>query len=117
APAAAVVFANEVDSRARKDPRLKEINDKAARAEGVEKSRLLAQWNDLFKVVHSEKLGEVAAEFDSIHSVHRALEKGALHRILPPGELRPYLIDALERGIGKAIGESTGERAVGAGTL
>jgi hypothetical protein len=49
--------------------------------------------------VHSEKLGEVAAEFDRIHSVHRALEVGALHNIILPKNLRPYLVDAIERGI------------------
>jgi len=43
----------------------------------------------------------VADEFDRVHSVHRALEVGALHRILPPANLRPYLIDAVERGIAK----------------
>jgi hypothetical protein len=55
----------------------------------------------LFKLVHSEKLGEMAAEFDHIHSVHRALEVGALNRIIPPAQLRPYLIDAITRGINK----------------
>ena len=63
------------------------------------KNRLRAEWNELFKVVHSEKLGEVASEFDRIHSVHRALEVGALHDILPPRNLRPYLVHAIERGM------------------
>ena len=58
--------------------------------------------------MHSEKLGEVAAEFDKIHSVHRALEVGALSSILPPQNLRPFLIDAVERGISRCQG---GERA------
>ena len=102
APAAAVVFASEVEARARKDDRLKALNDALAKAEGVEKGRLRAQCEELFKVVHSEKLGELAAEFDRVHSVQRALEVGALHRIIPGSELRPYLIDAVERGIRKA---------------
>jgi acetyl/propionyl-CoA carboxylase alpha subunit/acetyl-CoA carboxylase carboxyltransferase component len=101
APAAAVVFASEVEARARKDPRLQELNQAMAQAEGAEKSRLRAQWEELFKVVHSEKLGEMASEFDHVHSVQRALDVGALHRILPPANLRPYLIDAVERGIAK----------------
>jgi len=33
--------------------------------------------------------------------VQRALEVGALHRIIPGSELRAYLIDAVERGIRK----------------
>jgi acetyl-CoA carboxylase carboxyltransferase component len=101
APAAAVVFASEVDARARKDPRLQELTAAMAKAEGAEKGRLRAQWEELFKVVHSEKLGEMAAEFDRVHSVQRALAVGALNYIIPPANLRPYLIDAVERGMGR----------------
>jgi acetyl-CoA carboxylase carboxyltransferase component len=99
APAAAVVFASEVDARARKDERLEALTQAMAKADGKEKARLRVQWNELFKVVHSEKLGEMAVEFDRVHSVHRALRVGALHHILPPASLRPYLIDAVERGM------------------
>ncbi len=101
APAAAVVFATEVEARARKDPRLSELNEAIVRAEGPEKGRLRAKWNELFKIIHSEKLGEIANEFDRIHSVHRALSVGALHHILPPSKLRPYLIHAVEHGIAR----------------
>ena len=101
APAAAVVFAGEVEAKARKDPRLQALTDAIAKAEGAEKGRLRTQFDDLFKVVHSEKLGETAAEFDRVHSVQRALQVGALDCIIPPNRLRPYLIDAIERGIAK----------------
>ena len=99
APAAAVVFASEVDARARKDPRLQALSQAMAQADNVEKGRLRALWDELFKIVHSEKLGELADEFDRIHSVHRALKVGALDQIIPPSNLRPYLIHAVERGI------------------
>jgi acetyl-CoA carboxylase carboxyltransferase component len=101
APAAAVVFASEVEARAKKDPRLQELSQAMANADGPLKSRLRAQWDELFKVVHSEKLGEMAAEFDRVHSVQRALDVGALNYIIPPEELRPYLIHAVERGMAK----------------
>ena len=101
APAAAVVFAGEVEARARKDLRLQELTKAMTTAEGAEKGRLRAQWDELFKVVHSEKLGEMAAEFDRVHSVQRALKVGALNCIIPPSTLRPYLVDAVERGIEK----------------
>ncbi len=87
APAAAVVFASEVEARARKDERLEVLTQAMAKAEGKEKARLRAEWNELFKVVHSEKLGEMAEEFDLVHSVHRALRVGALNDILPPASL------------------------------
>ncbi len=104
APAAAVVFAGEVDAKARKDARLETLAKAMEQAQGAEKNRLRAEWNERFKVVHSEKLGETAAEFDRVHSVHRALDVGALHRIIPPANLRPYLIEAIGRGIEKEQG-------------
>jgi acetyl-CoA carboxylase carboxyltransferase component len=99
APAAAVVFAGEVEARARKDPRLQSANAAIASADAGKKAALYAQWEELFKTVHSEKLGEMAAEFDRVHSVERALKVGALHRIIPAASLRPYLVDAVHRGI------------------
>jgi acetyl-CoA carboxylase carboxyltransferase component len=107
APAAAVVFATEVEARARKDQRLLTLNEAVARAEGAEKTRLRAKSNELFAVIHSEKLGEIAAEFDRIHSVHRALGVGALHHILPASKLRSYLIQAVERGMAREASPKT----------
>jgi len=104
APAAAVVFASEVEARAKKDQRLQALNEAMSKAEGAEKGRLRSQWDELFKLIHSEKLGEVADEFDRIHSVQRALKVGALNEIIPPDTLRPYLIRAVERGIEKELG-------------
>ena len=101
APAAAVVFAGEVEARAKKDPRLQTLTEAMAKASGAEKARLRKEWEDLFKIVHSEKLGEMAAEFDRVHSVQRALDVGALDRIIPAATLRPYLVDAIARGIAK----------------
>jgi acetyl-CoA carboxylase carboxyltransferase component len=109
APAAAVVFASEVEARARKDERLQTLTQAMAKAEGVEKGRLRAQWDELFKVVHSEKLGEMACEFDHVHSVHRALSVGALHHIIPPANLRPYLIQAVERGMRSELESQPGK--------
>jgi len=105
APAAAVVFAGEVEAKTRKDARLQPLSQAIAQAEGAEKGRLRAQWDELFKIVHSEKLGEMASEFDRVHCVQRALDVGALNYIIPPENLRPYLIHAVERGI-ERVGES-----------
>jgi acetyl-CoA carboxylase carboxyltransferase component len=118
APAAAVVFAGEVEARARKDPRLRTLTEQMEVVDGPDKGRLRSEWNKLFKLVHSEKLGQVAEEFDRIHSVHRALEVGALHRIVEPGQLRPYLIDAVRRGIEKELRTlRTSAAAVGVAAL
>jgi acetyl-CoA carboxylase carboxyltransferase component len=99
APAAAVVFAGEVDARARKDARIQQLDQEINQADSKDKGRLRAQRNELFKIVHSQKLGEVAEEFDRIHSVERARRVGALNEVIPPNSLRPYLIRAIERGL------------------
>jgi acetyl-CoA carboxylase carboxyltransferase component len=99
APAAAVVFAGEVESRTRKDERLQALNQAMLQADTAEKGRLRSQLSALHDVVYSEKLGEMASEFDRVHSVYRALSVGALNHIIPPANLRSYLIDAVERGI------------------
>jgi acetyl-CoA carboxylase carboxyltransferase component len=97
APAAAVVFAGEVEARTRRDERLQALNQAIAAANGAEKDRLRARADELFKIIHSEKLGEMADEFDHVHSVQRALKVGAIRGIIPPATLRPYLIHAIER--------------------
>lgn len=94
-----MVFAGEVENRTRKDERLQALNLAMVLAEGGEKAKLRAQWNELFKIVYSEKLGEMANEFEKIHSVHRALSVGALNQIIPSATLRPYLIAAVQRGM------------------
>ncbi len=103
APAAAVVFAGEVDARTRKDARVQNLAEQVETAEGAEKVRLRAELDELFDAVRTQKLGEVAEEFDRVHSVHRALAVGSLDRIVPPERLRPYLIEAVQRGIEKTV--------------
>ena len=49
--------------------------------------------------VRTEKLGEVAAEFDAVHSVERAREVGSVHRIIKAADLRPELVAAIDRGL------------------
>jgi hypothetical protein len=52
-------------------------------------------------VVRAERMGDVADEFDAIHTVERALAQGSIHRIISAAELRPYLIDAIARGMAR----------------
>ncbi len=103
APAAAVVFAGDVEARTRNDPRVQALERQIAATAGAATVGLRAQLHETFKAVHSEKLGEVADEFDKVHSVHRALQMGSLNHIIPPEHLRPHLIEAVERGIARAL--------------
>jgi hypothetical protein len=51
--------------------------------------------------VRSQKLHDVANEFDAIHTIERALRVGSVDRIIPASTLRPYVVDALERGMSR----------------
>jgi acetyl-CoA carboxylase carboxyltransferase component len=108
APAAAVVFARELDKRTRADARIASLEREISAAADAQKRRLRAKVAELRNVVRSEKLGEVADEFDRIHSVHRALKVGSLNRIIPASQLRPYLIDAIERGMKRELDRISG---------
>jgi acetyl-CoA carboxylase carboxyltransferase component len=103
APAAAVVFAGEVTARTERDPRITDLEQQVRAADGAEKVRLRAALEELRRATYSEKLGEVAEEFDRIHSIYRARDVGSLHHVIPPERLRPYLIEALERGMKKEL--------------
>src|SRR6185295_13046078 len=105
APAAAVVFARELDRRTRQDPRIVELEKAIADAERTEKARLRAGLDEALEAVRSEKLSEVAAEFDAIHSVERAQRVGSIHHIVAPERLRPYLIEAVERGMAREMAD------------
>ena len=48
--------------------------------------------------MRAEKLAEVAAEFDRIHSIQRAVDVGSVDAIISVTKLRPRIIDAIERG-------------------
>jgi acetyl/propionyl-CoA carboxylase alpha subunit/acetyl-CoA carboxylase carboxyltransferase component len=99
APAAAVVFSRDVGARTSADPRVKELETELAKAEEVERPRLRVELAGLRAEVRSEKLGEVADEFEQVHNIERARDVGSVHTIIPARELRPYLIGAVERGL------------------
>lgn len=95
APAAAAVFGGEVSHRTAADPRVQELRTRTERAEGAERTLLETDLEDVRTSVRAEKLGEVAAEFDKIHSIRRAVEVGSVDAVIPAAELRPRIIAAL----------------------
>ena len=109
APAAAVVFPRDVRARANKDPRIVEAQKSLSEASPSARPRLREQLNELLNEVTLEKQGEVAQEFDAIHTVHRATEVGSLDAVILPHELRPAIIEVLDKARKKA------ESAVDAG--
>ena len=106
APAAAVVFAGDVNKRTAADPRVAELEQRITEARrtgnDTEASALTAELATVRPGVRSEKLGQVADEFDTKHSIQRAQEVGSVDEIVAPERLRPYLIEAVQRGMAKA---------------
>ena len=111
APAAAVVFAAEVRKRTTADARVADLQAAIAEATTAgahdEASALRAKLASAWPAVHAEKLGQVADEFDSVHSIERAREVGSVHTIVPAARLRPYLIEAVQRGMQRTPGRGS----------
>jgi acetyl-CoA carboxylase carboxyltransferase component len=107
APAAAVVFAAEVRKRTEADPRVADLQSAIAEATASgandEAAALRAKLASARPAVHAEKLGQLADEFDRVHSIERAREVGSVQAIVPAARLRPYLIDAVRRGMERTL--------------
>jgi acetyl-CoA carboxylase carboxyltransferase component len=104
APAAAVVFSAEVNNRTAADPRVTGLQARLAEASGLEpvsaeRSALSVRLAEVTAAVRAEKLGEVAAEFDRVHSIQRAVDVGSVDAIVSAARLRPEIIAAVERGL------------------
>jgi acetyl-CoA carboxylase carboxyltransferase component len=100
APAAAVVFARDVDARTASDPRVAALEKRLSEAGNGDRARLGTELAELRASVRAEKLGEVAAEFDGVHSIHRAVSVGSVDAVISARELRPRIIAAVEAGLG-----------------
>jgi len=98
APAAAVVFPREVRRRALADPKVSELQGQLKTADRKARKSLQAAYSDAYDEAYARKQGEVAAEFDAVHTVGRARDVGSLDDIISPARLRPYLIAELKEG-------------------
>jgi acetyl-CoA carboxylase carboxyltransferase component len=101
APAAASVFGREVKTRTEADPRIQDLRGRLITADNEEAAAVRVSLVEASTAVRSSKLGDIAHEFDQIHSIQRALAVGSVDRIIPASELRPYLIDAIRRGLAR----------------
>lgn len=99
APAAAVVFTGDVNNRTATDPRVTDLQARVTAASGAERAALNAQLAEVHSSVRAEKLGEVAAEFDRVHNIQRAVTVGSVDAIISAAELRPRIIEAIEHGM------------------
>ncbi len=101
APAAAVVFTGEVEKRTVATPAITLLDERIASARGAERIGLQVERAQLRTAIRAEKISEVAAEFDGIHDIHRAVEVGSVDAVIPAARLRPEIVAAIE-GFGGA---------------
>ncbi|MER7607727.1 carboxyl transferase domain-containing protein [Nocardioides sp. NPDC127503] len=100
APAAAVVFAAEVSKRAAADPRVAALEERIDHAEDGERGALVVELAELRAQLRADKIAEVAAEFDGVHDIHRAVEVGSVDEVIAASDLRPKVVDVIERALG-----------------
>ena len=99
APAAAVVFSGEVDKRAAADPRLQELEARISGAAEADRVQLRLELADLRSTLRAEKISEVAAAFDGVHNIHRAVEVGSVDAVIRAEDVRPRIIAEIDRGM------------------
>ncbi len=102
APAAAVVFTGEVDKRTAASPAMKALDERIASARNGERIGLLVERSKLRASIRAEKISEVAAEFDGIHDIHRAVEVGSVDAVISAARMRPEIIGVIEGHQAKA---------------
>ena len=96
APAAAVVFARDVDKRTGADPRVAALEAQLRDAAPQAHADLQVELAEAQAVVRAEKISEVASEFDAVHNIHRAVEVGSVDRVISTAELRPAIVATIE---------------------
>lgn len=99
APAAAVVFQQDVLKETWSDPRVIEAQDRLDHDSLFKRNEFEA----IFSSVFTEKQSALATKFDSIHSVQRAQKVGSISSIIGPEQLRPFIISTLEKQISKTV--------------
>ncbi len=104
APAAAVVFTREVNSRTAADPAVRELEAQLAASTDDAAANLRVKLAATRLAVRSDKLGEIAGEFEAVHDIERARAVGSVHAIIPAAELRPRIVASLERGMARLTG-------------
>ena len=87
---------------------MKELQEQFEPAVETRKAALQGKLNEINTLVWSKKVGEVASEFDHRHTMHRAQRVGSIDHVIPPEAIRPYLIEALERGIERELQRTAG---------
>ena len=99
APAAAVVLTRDVRARVAADPAVVAAGERLERAAGPdERMGCLEALDTARAAAQATSRAEIAAEFDAVHTVERAVAVGSLDAVIPAARLRPEIIGALTTG-------------------
>ncbi|UAL29364.1 ATP-grasp domain-containing protein [Nocardioides rotundus] len=101
APAAAVVFAGEVDKRVSAHPDVAALQERINEAAEPERSALAVEMAELRASTRAAMISQVAGEFDGIHDIHRAVEVGSVDEVIAADQLRPTVIRVIDAGLGE----------------
>ena len=86
----------------RRAPASRELEARIAEADGRgARPAAWSSWPSCAPRSRAEKISEVAAEFDGIHNIHRAVEVGSVDAVIPAARLRPEIIAVIERSLGR----------------
>jgi acetyl-CoA carboxylase carboxyltransferase component len=97
APAAAVVFARQVEARTAADPRVTGLEAAVSAATQREKkAELVRELAGVRAAVRAEKLSALGAEFDAIHSIQRAVEVGSVDAVIAARQLRYAIAEQVD---------------------
>ena len=61
-----------------------------------QRAEIQVELADVRAAVRAEKISEIAAEFDGVHNIHRAVEVGSVDKVISPAELRPAIVEVIE---------------------
>ena len=93
------MFAAEVSKRAAADPRVAALEERIDHAEDGERGELVVELAELRAQLRADKIAEVAAEFDDVHDIHRAVEVGSVDEVIAASDLRPKVVEVIEQGL------------------
>jgi acetyl/propionyl-CoA carboxylase alpha subunit/acetyl-CoA carboxylase carboxyltransferase component len=100
-PAATVIFGDRVRRLTDQDPRVVALRrDLGAAVSRLDKAAIRSRLATVRAAVQAGHHAAVAAEFDRIHSVERALQVGSIDEIVAAADLRRVLIEHLDRAAG-----------------
>jgi acetyl/propionyl-CoA carboxylase alpha subunit/acetyl-CoA carboxylase carboxyltransferase component len=94
--AATVVLGRQVDRRTDAEPAVQELARRLAEVSAPESVSVGAAYRETRAAVRVRVRTEVAAEFDQVHSIERAVQVDSVDEVIRPAQLRPKIISTLD---------------------